>query len=241
MEICTFCACADSFKCMLPVYYRQKKIKISLLLWTYLLIYSVLYYINIVAKDAKEFFFHLSFSVIGKFSSSGAHELIPILAGRNDNPICRTGRPGYIGYLHKRLQIRAQSSPLLFRVLMDQPMDSREIWPIGTDGCNRTGLDECMYTVQCNRSSKQHCEKLPHLLTSCASDLDIDGSLEQSNYSKQYDWTHLMHLSVFFMSFDAKQPTFFFGVWVFIFYLYILYKNIVTEVNILCFRGWTNK
>jgi hypothetical protein len=26
---------------------------------------------------------------------------------------------------------------------MDQPMDSREIWPIGTDGCSRTGFHVC--------------------------------------------------------------------------------------------------
>ncbi len=47
----------------------------------------------------------------------GAQESIPSLAGRYDNPLCRTGPPGYIGWpidssesipgLHKRLQIRA--------------------------------------------------------------------------------------------------------------------------------------
>ncbi len=102
-------------------------------------------------------------------------------------------------------------------------------------------------TVQCNRSSKQHCAKLPHLLTSCASDFDVDESIEQSNYSDHWSiWLNKLNAFIgLFHEFWRKAATTFFpgsaSGKVFIFSIYILYKNIITVVNIVRFRGWINK
>ncbi len=44
-------------------------------------------------------------NINGNDTEKGAQESIPSLAGREDNPICRTGPPGYIGWRNQFLGI----------------------------------------------------------------------------------------------------------------------------------------